>query len=221
MKTTQNKLVNAGNEQGKTLKAFTKKLDDLNAKFNNLETKFSKLETENTNLKSRFDLLEQDYILLKEKSRSPAFEIELLNELYDRQTRANNVIVFNLPELNSENSGNQSEMSHLKDLFYDIGLNLQIIKAHRLGKPLSIRPRPLKVTLLNASDTFSVLRSQYKLHGSQKWPDIRFSSDRSAKQREFMSNLREELRKRREKGEKDIIIKYIKGIPTIVPSKNQ
>jgi len=35
-----------------------------------------------------------------------------------------------------------------------------------------------------------------------------------------MSNLREELTNRRVKGEKDIIIKYIKGIPTIVPSKN-
>lgn len=109
-----------------------------------------------------------------------------------------------------------SDMSLLKDLFNDIGLNIQIIKAHRLGKSISNSPRPLKVSLPNASDTFLVLRFQNKLHGSHKLPDIRFSSERSAKQREFMSNLREELRKRREKGEKDLIIKYIKGIPNIV-----
>lgn len=220
LKTTQNKLVNAANEQGKTLKSFTKKLDDLNSKFVNLETKLSELEAGNTQLKNRFDLFEQDYVSFKQKTSSPAYQIEILNELYDLQSRANNIIVFNLPELNSENSENFSDMSQLKNLFSDSGLNLQIIKAHRLGKPISNRPRPLKVTLPNASDTFSILRSQSKLRGSQKWPDIRFSSDRSAKQREFMSNLREELRKRRENGEKDIIIKYIKGIPTIIYSKN-
>lgn len=77
-------------------------------------------------------------------------------------------------------------MSQLKDLFNDIGLNIQIIKAHRLGKSISNRSCPLKVALPNASDTFLVLRSQNKLHGLHKWPDIRFSSDRSAKQREFM-----------------------------------
>ncbi|KAL4097221.1 hypothetical protein QTP88_022029 [Uroleucon formosanum] len=131
LKTTQNKLVNAANEQGKTLKSFTKKLDDFNLKFVNLETKLSELEAGNTQLKSRFDLFEQDYV------------------------SANNIIVFNLPELNSENSENFSDMSQLKNLFSDSGLNLQIIKAHRLGKPISNRPRPLKVTLPNASDTFS------------------------------------------------------------------
>lgn len=93
-------------------------------------------------------------------------------------------------------------MSQLKDLFYDTGLDLQIIKAHRLGKPISNRSRPLKVTLRNASDTLLVLRSQTKLHKSQKWPDIHYSSERSAKQREFRLNLREKLKKRREKGEK-------------------
>jgi len=35
-----------------------------------------------------------------------------------------------------------------------------------------------------------------------------------------MSNLREELKSRRDKSENDIMIKYHKGIPTIVCSKN-
>lgn len=222
LKITQNKLINASNEQGKTLKTFTKTLDDLNSKFDNLETKLSKLEAANSQLKSCFDLLEKDYgdyASFKLKSNSPAFEIELLNEIYDRQSRANNIIVFNLPELNSENTNSLSDLSRLNDLFNDTGLNLQIAKAHRHGKPTFNSHRPIKVTLPNASDTFSILRSQNKLQGSQKWSDIRFSSYRSTKQREFMSNLLE-LSNRREKGEKDIIIKNIKGSPTIVHSKN-
>jgi len=52
-------------------------LDDLNTTFDNLETNLSKLETENSHLKSRFDLLEIDYFLFKQKSSSLAFEIEL------------------------------------------------------------------------------------------------------------------------------------------------
>jgi len=220
IKTTQTKLINAANEQSKTSKTFTKKLDDLILKFDSLESKFSKLEADNTHLKSRVDSLEHDYDFNKQKYNSPAFEIELLNELYDRQSRANSVIIFNLPKHSFENPTNLSDMSLLKDIINDIGLNIQIIKAHRLGKSISNRPRPLKVSLPNSSDNFLVLRSQNKLHGSHKWPDIRFSSDRSAKQCEFMSNLREELRKRRDKGEKDLIIKYIRGIPNIVLSKN-
>jgi len=44
LKSTQTKLVNAVNDQSKTLKLFTKKIDDLNTKFDILETKFSKLK---------------------------------------------------------------------------------------------------------------------------------------------------------------------------------
>ncbi|KAF0720583.1 Uncharacterized protein FWK35_00027232 [Aphis craccivora] len=110
-----------------------------------LESKFSELEVENRHLNSRIDSVEHDYVLNKQRSNSPAFEIELLNKLYDQQSRANNI-------------------------------------AHCLGKSISNRSCPLKVALPNASDTFLVLRSQNKLHGLHKWPDIRFSSDRSAKQ---------------------------------------
>lgn len=46
LKTTQNVLVNAVNEQSKMLKALIQKLDDLKKKFDNLKTKFSKLESE-------------------------------------------------------------------------------------------------------------------------------------------------------------------------------
>lgn len=111
-------------------------------------------------------------------------------------------------------------MAQLNDFFNDIGLNFQIIKLYCLGKSVSNHSRPIKITLSNTSETFSVLHSQIKLREIPKWNDIHFSSDRTAKQRAFMSKLREELINLKEKGENDIIIKYLKGIPTIVSSKN-
>jgi len=39
-------------------------------------------------------------------------------------------------------------------------------------------------------------------------------------QRDYMRNLREQLQKRRDNGENDLIIKYNKGIPSII-NKNK
>lgn len=44
---------------------------------------------------------------------------------------------------------------------------------------------PLKITLSNTGDTFSVLRGQIKLRRSPKWTNIRISPDRTPLQREF------------------------------------
>ena len=46
------------------------------------------------------------------------------------------------------------------------------------------------------------------------------ASDRTTKQRNHMNNLREQLQKRKENDENDIIIKYIKNILSII-NKNQ
>jgi len=54
-------------------------MNDFHTKFDILETEFPKLESKKAHLKSCSDLYEQDYILLKWKSRSPVFELELLN----------------------------------------------------------------------------------------------------------------------------------------------
>lgn len=59
IKFTQNKLVSAVNERSKTLKLFTKNIDNLNTKLDNIENKFAKLVPENDQIKSRLDLFEK------------------------------------------------------------------------------------------------------------------------------------------------------------------
>jgi len=89
----------------------------------------------------------------------------------------------------------------------------------RLGKDISSnpeKPRPIKIILSNTLEVFSSLRLQANLRKSTTWSNIRFSSDRTNFQREQMNKLRQELQKRKDDGENNIIIKYIRGTPKIV-----
>lgn len=46
--------------------------------------------------------------------------------------------------------------------------------------------------------------------------NVRLFSDQTRQQQEYMKNLRNELRRQIDGGEKDLVIKYVKGIPKIV-----
>jgi hypothetical protein len=214
LKSTQNKLITSINDQGKTLKSFTKRFDDLTSQINKLSAENTALNTKVSNLENKIIEIEKN-----STSNSQISEIDLINELVERQSRAQNIILFNLPE-NSNNTHNQtSDEDRIKLIFTEMGINFNPIKFFRLGKP-STRPRPIKITLLDTTSVFEVLRAQSKLRLSTDFKDLRFSSDRTIKQREIMSSLRKQLESRRNNGETNIIIKYIKGNPVIVSSKN-
>ena len=119
-----------------------------------------------------------------------------------------------IPNTNNKNSDN----NQIKLILNELNLNYIPTKLRRLGRPTN-KDRPLKVTFPEVNYTFDILRAQSKLRSSSLWSNIKIASDRTEK-REMMSNLRKKLESRRNEGEKDIIIKYIKGIPTIINSKN-
>jgi|UniRef100_A0A2S2QAE5 hypothetical protein len=114
----------------------------------------------------------------------------------DRQTRANNIIIFNLEETNNCDSDQQK----ISKLFEEIGKNPSKFISSRLGmsniKNLD-KPRPLKVILSNTADVYSVLRSQSKLRISSTWVNIRILSDRTVIQCEHTKQRREVLQRRR------------------------
>lgn len=91
-------------------------------------------------------------------------------------------------------------------------LNFEPIKCFRLGNPY-IRILPLKITFNDAKNVFDILQAQSKVRSSNEFKEIRFSSDRTIKQHEQMSKLRQELETRRNNGEQNIIIKCIRGNP--------
>ncbi|CAI6353027.1 unnamed protein product [Macrosiphum euphorbiae] len=213
VKSTQNKMITSINEQNKTLKSFNKRFDDLS-------TEINKLATENSFLKTKISELENKLIQIEKTTLTTQLdELNILNELADRQSRAQNIILYNLPENLNNTQIPISDGDNLKLIFKEMKVDYNPINFNRLGKP-SDRTRPLKITLADKKSIFETLRAQSTLRHSPDFKDIRFSSDRTIKQREQMALLRKELESRREKGETNIIIKYIKGNPQIINSKN-
>lgn len=204
LKASQNKLINSVNEK---FNRFGKKIDDLLERVSTLTTDNEALKAQVTTLQNKVQILEHDKV---------AFENKFISEFIDRNSRIHNIILFNLPE---KSDSTNYEKNSVNEIMNAMGLNIIPTKYIRLGK-ISDKCRPLKLTLPNPSDVFSILRLQYKLKTSldSNLTNLRFSSDRTTFQREQMANLRKELASRRENGEQNLIIKYIKGEPKIVSS---
>lgn len=99
-------------------------------------------------------------------------------------------------------------------------LNLKSIPTHisHLGTPslTPIKPRPIK----DQNDVFKLFSSQHKLKSNSSWKDLRFSSGCTKQQQDHKSQLRQELLRRRSVSKANLILKFIRGIPTIINSKN-
>lgn len=125
------------------------------------------------------------------------------------------MIIFNAPESDDNTSANDSSV--IKSIFDYIGIEMTPTAFSRLGRKLS-KPRPLKITLQDASDVFVILKNKYKLRSSQNFSSIRISPDRTQMQRDQLRNVYAKIEERKAAGETDLIVKFLKGIPTI--SKN-
>jgi hypothetical protein len=139
----------------------------------------------------------------------------IYEELADRERRANNIIIYDVPETDNRDTSqriahDKSEASKIIDSI--VKVPIQNILVFRIGKTSNEnkKPRPMKVVLPSKDKAIEVLKNKkkYKKPGN-------LQSDLTPKQREHLMNLREELKRRTELGETDITIKYYKGSPRI------
>lgn len=140
----------------------------------------------------------------------------MISEFLDRNSGSYNVILFNLAK---KSEFNIKGCNIIKEIMNTMNLCIFLVTFLLLGKP-SDKCRPLKLTLSNPGDVYFILRFQLKLKNNANLKELKFSSDWTMLQREQMSKQRKELTQRKENGEPNIIIKYIKGEPTIILSKN-
>jgi hypothetical protein len=215
IKATQSKIISMVKQQSEKLTGLTTKVEDL-------VLRMDSLAADNESLKSRVACVEDKMTSLQQSSADPNSVIgnNLINEMVDRQSRANNIILFNLPEVHSDTINPISDESILNELLKLLLLDIHYTHISRVGIKDASKPRPLKITFSNRNDAFQVFSNQKKLKSNPTWSHLHFASDRTKMQRDFMSKLRQELLHRRSNGEDDLIIKYFKGIPTITKSKN-
>lgn len=140
-----------------------------------------------------------------------------LREMTERANRASNLIVYNIPESDSEDTEEKKEhdFKECEKVIKSVTNKVKCdgVKMFRLGAPATKRdtPRPIKVILRSKSDAVEVLRNRTKLAKPNS-----IVADITPLQREYLKHLREELEERTEKGEKDLTIKYVRGHPAIV-----
>lgn len=154
-------------------------------------------------LEERINMLSNQTVMNTDSRTENLF----VEELMERQSRASNILVFNLPESNQDNN-------NVEKILYDlIQENVTITESARIGKKNKKGIRALKITLPNQSVATKIITAK---KDKIKPKNIYISADLTKSQRDHLNNLKEELRTRRENGEEDIVIRYVKGTPKIV-----
>ena len=133
--------------------------------------------------------------------------VDAVDEYVNRKRQKCNIVVYGLPESSTTESGSKDARG-IQDLIKDMKVNnAQVTKVSRLGKIQPNKPRPLLVTVDNERNKWLLLKSAPMLRKIPKWQSVYVSPDLTMKEREINRALHQELKRRKEAGEKDLIIK--------------
>ncbi|CAG4956291.1 unnamed protein product [Parnassius apollo] len=124
-----------------------------------------------------------------------------IQELAERTKRANNIIIYDVPESTSDKplqrQGHDKEECRKIITCVSKKVSCDNVKLFRLGKfQAGAPPRPIKVVMKSKNDAIEILRNKTKL---DKPSNIK--SDQTAMQREYLKYLRDELENRTNNGE--------------------
>ena len=153
-------------------------------------------------------------------------QIGLLEEYADRERRGKNLIIHNIPENKSEDPKvrQQEDNNLIQSIIKEERLikDVKVTKTVRLGgrnQNQAVRPRLLLVQVDGHLE--SVLSKARNLRNSVKWRKAYIDPHRTPQQRQHHKELRSELKRRREAGERNIVIKLDKIIQSRrKPTKN-
>jgi len=160
-------------------------------------------------------------ILQNKESKSVEEEIkenimDSLDEKRERESRKNNLVVFNVTETEENQEKDNSVLTDIvKDIcpeVFDKGNPIE--KIVRLGKSQKGKPRPTKIIFKeNRSESRrTVLRNAHKLKDSNTFKGVVIVPDKTLKERECDKKLYQEMKKMNEEG-KNVMIRGGKIIP--------
>lgn len=169
-----------------------------------------RINAEIMKVSNRVDELENR--LCVSNSESPVV-LEDVEEIQERERRAQNLIFFDIKETVASGMGDGAitDDSKVKEALSVIAPEIVIVKTQRIGKSRTGHVRPLKVVLSNKNDAITVLKNKYKYRGQAK-----IKQDLSKYQRDYLQNLRARLESMQSSGINDKTIRYINGIPKII-----
>lgn len=150
------------------------------------------------------------------------FEL-ILAELDERNKRKQNIILFNVDEINAnatEKANHDLDMTRNILGALNANISMDHLEVHRLGRlnsnSNSERHRPLKVVLGSVGDVHRVLKTAKRLGDSSVYRGVRISTDRTRRQLDYYKKVKAEMDSRIANGATNLKIKYQQGVPTIV-----
>lgn len=195
---------------------------------NQISSKLSELESKILSNEETIKTQESDIFHLKNLTPTTASSStnlynneKIIRELQERNLREKNIIIVGLPEQTSADWYKRQSLdeSAVKNFLTNINSEYPklITKIFRIGKFIPNKNRRLKVCFNSRDTAIAILQNKNKIPSK----DIKVFSDQTPAQQKFLSELREELERRKQKGEENLIIKYYRGMPKIIStSKN-
>lgn len=163
--------------------------------------------------------------LQSKNTNDDMFEM-ILSELNERNNRKQNVVIFNVLEVDSQDNtqGRDHDLEVVRDVLSAVSndIGLEHLEVQRIGRRVNNgnHHRPIKVKLNSVKDVHTVIKNTSKLRNSQSYNRVNVSLDRTRRQIDYYKKIKAELNSRVENGATNLRIKYKQGIPTIV-SLNQ
>ena len=130
----------------------------------------------------------------------------IVQQLEDKNHRKNNILFFSIPE--TETSNSKVDPNFVSKLCKDVySLDIQVLKAFRLGKKLANKSRLLLVQLESEDIKPKILAKSYLLKTTTElYNGIYVSADMTKVERITHRQLVNELKSRQARGESNVIV---------------
>lgn len=140
----------------------------------------------------------------------------IIQEIYERQNRASNVIICNIQESSERNQLERAKEDtvNVKNILGKLTEEVTIKKTFRLGKFNSNKIRPIKVVLGNSEEALTILRNKNRI----MVPGVIIFGDQTKIQKEYYQSVKNKLNELIANGEVNKKIRYVNNIPVIVDS---
>ncbi|CAI6356444.1 unnamed protein product [Macrosiphum euphorbiae] len=202
---------------------------ELHGCLTSLKNEISELKNENMALRQESSALSARVAQLESKpavTSDSEVSSKLLREISERNSSEYNVIIYGLPESDSPsiNQRISDDCAKLSSALSPIQIDLPIdFKLVRLGNNKAKKPRPIKIICKskeNAAQLISEFRQAVR-SGSSIRDGLRIIRDKTSLERELLRTAHIELENRNKSGESNLVISYVRGVPTVTKSHSK
>ena len=201
-------------EINEVLEDLKKNYSQVNEAIITLSNNIDSLSSNNTELDDKVNTLSKS---VQSQPKPPAWEfpatftpssvaINVADELSERNKRKCNVMVHNLPEPST--ATNETDIKCFADICRgELGFEVDITKSIRLGQKQNSKPRSLLFKLSSKALRNKLLSYAPKLRFSSTWYQLYIQPDMTPTEREAYRKLQEEIKRRKNLGETNLIIR--------------